>query len=279
MAPPASLLSPTTHHSSHMAFPADVQCRLLSFDSRCGSSSSTSRPTSSSSIISTAAAAAASGYTASVSSFEDLVQAIRTILGPSSGLDSEGIDVKSIMSAMREYDPGFCQDQWRRYALADPSRSYTRNGVDECNEKANLLILVWNPRKGSMIHDHANAHCVMKILQGSLVETLYEWPEQDEEETGDLSGHREESTMKIKKETTLNTGDVAYMSDTLGLHRMSNPSSDQLAISLHLYTPPHAAKFGCMIFEEQSGRRHHVKMSTLYSDHGVLVCDKNHNSC
>lgn len=25
------------------------------------------------------------------------------------------------------------------------------------------LILVWSPGKGSVIHDHANAHCVMKV--------------------------------------------------------------------------------------------------------------------
>lgn len=25
------------------------------------------------------------------------------------------------------------------------------------------LILVWSPGRGSAIHDHANAHCVMKV--------------------------------------------------------------------------------------------------------------------
>jgi hypothetical protein len=27
----------------------------------------------------------------------------------------------------------------------------------------NQLILVWSPGKSSAIHDHANAHCVMKV--------------------------------------------------------------------------------------------------------------------
>lgn len=270
--PPASLIS---SHSSHMAFP-ELQCRLPSFEP-----TSSSRPSSScENTTAPVASSLAAGYTAAVGSFEDLVEAVRMLLGPSSGIDSEDVDVESIMSVMRQYEPTFCQDQWRRYALADPSRSYTRNGVDEFNQKANLLILVWNPRKGSMIHDHANAHCIMKILQGSLVETLYEWPETNANSSASHHDHDQRpSGMKVKKETTLNTGDVAYMSDSLGLHRMSNPSSDQLAVSLHLYTPPYAAKFGCLIFEEESGQKHHVKMSTLYSNKGVLVSSNNHSSC
>lgn len=219
----------------------------------------------------------ASAVASSESTFEDVVKSIRAILGPSSGIDSADVDVESIMQVMRAYNPATKSEQWRQFALADPSRAYTRNGVDECNDKANLLILVWNPTKGSMIHDHANAHCVMKILQGQLVETLYEWPE--EESTADANGHHAEHSMTIKKETTLNTGDVAYMSDTLGLHRMSNPSQTEPAVSLHLYTPPHAAKFGCLIFEENSGKRHQVKMSNLYSNHGALVKDGAHDSC
>lgn len=261
MAPPAASLMPTAYHDS--AFP-EISCRYKPYSPSLKG------------VTADATTSTAHGYTASVSTFEDLVCAIRAILGPSSGIDSADVDVESLMDTMRAYDScGPDSHQWKRYALADPSRSYTRNGVDECNDKANLLILVWNPSKGSMIHDHANAHCVLKVLQGQLVETLYEWPEDSSS-----ASTEEPHTMKVKKTSLLNTGDVAYMSDSLGLHRMSNPSSSELAVSLHLYTPPYAAKFGCLIFEETSGRRHHVKMSTLYSDKGELVKNsQSHNSC
>lgn len=209
-------------------------------------------------------------------SFGDVVAGIRAILGPSSGLDAADVDVSAIMALLRAYDAGSDAEAWGHYALADPSRGYTRNGVDECNSKANLLILVWNPGKGSLIHDHANAHCVMKILEGQLVETLYDWPEQES------SANSDGPAMHVRKETTLNEGDVAYMSDKLGLHRMTNPNPNARAVSLHLYTPPHAARFGCRIFNEQSGQASHVKMSTLFSNHGVRVNDsmtKGGDSC
>jgi cysteine dioxygenase len=211
-------------------------------------------------------------------SFADVVSGIRAILGPSSGLDAAEVDVAAIMALLRAYDAGTDTAAWDRYALADPSRGYTRNGVDECNAKANLLVLVWNPGKGSLIHDHANAHCVMKILQGRLVETLYDWPEPAAAASSSSEGH----AMHVRKETTLHEGDVAYMADTLGLHRMTNPDPTMRAVSLHLYTPPHAARFGCRIFNEKSGQASHVKMNTLFSNNGVRVHDsmtKGGDSC
>lgn len=36
------------------------------------------------------------------------------------------------------------------------------------------MVLCWGEGHGSAIHDHANAHCIMKILQGELCEVLNE---------------------------------------------------------------------------------------------------------
>lgn len=36
----------------------------------------------------------------------------------------------------------------------------------------------------SSIHDHADSHCFMKLLQGQLKETLFEWP--DSKSHGDM---------------------------------------------------------------------------------------------
>lgn len=71
--------------------------------------------------------------------FEDLVVALKEALGPSSGLDSADVDVNSIMSIMRVYDAE--EEGWVPYAMADPSRGYTRNLVDEGNGKSNLVSI------------------------------------------------------------------------------------------------------------------------------------------
>jgi cysteine dioxygenase len=82
------------------------------------------------------------------------------------------------------------------------------------------MVLVWTPGKGSPIHDHGNAHCLMKILKGELTETRYDFPQ------------GEEKPMEVKSETVHGTNKTAYMADELGLHRVSNQGSD-FAVSLH----------------------------------------------
>lgn len=151
----------------------------------------------------------------------------------------------------------------------------------------------------------------MKILKGSLRETLYCWPCESGESatdcaTSSASVHpsaqhtcshapskdgRKLAAPQIKRSTIYTADQVTYMSDQLGLHRVENPSSDEVAISLHLYTvsagpflfllpktgtpllmhpqPPNAAKHGCHIFDAATGKRSHVKQCHFYSEFGV----------
>lgn len=186
--------------------------------------------------------------------FHQLVDDLSRILGPSSGLTSEDVDVKLLEELIESYVSQ--ESEWQRYAFADLSRGYTRNLVDEGNGKSNLLILVWTPGKGSPIHDHADAHCLMKVLKGSLLETRYNYPKA-----------LNTAPMAIK-ETAYTENEVTYMSDELGLHKISNPDPHHLAVSLHLYTPPNAAREGCNIFCEKTGRRSHVSQCNFYSIFG-----------
>ncbi|KAB8213978.1 RmlC-like cupin domain-containing protein [Aspergillus novoparasiticus] len=200
--------------------------------------------------------------------FDQLVQDLSAALGPSSGLDSDDVDPLNIQRLMDQYTSN--PEEWQPFALSDLSKSYTRNLIDEGNGKSNLLILVWSPGKGSAIHDHANAHCVMKVffypfllvLKGSLQETLYSWPDQSKLEHGQIS------PPQIRRETTYGENQVTYMSDKLGLHKISNSDPNNVAVSLHLYTPPNAATYGFSVFDEQTGRAFHIKQSNFYSIRG-----------
>ncbi|KIX02007.1 uncharacterized protein Z518_07946 [Rhinocladiella mackenziei CBS 650.93] len=205
--------------------------------------------------------------------FHRLVRALSDVLGPSSGIDSADVDENDLIRLMEEYISD--ENQWHQYAFADPSRNYTRNLVDEGNGKSNLLVVVWNPGRCSPIHDHANAHCVMKILKGNLRETLYSMPPCSSEQTGS-SGSL--TPPQIVKETTYFENQVTYISDKIGLHKISNPSPDEAAVSLHLYTPPHAANFGFNLFCEKTGKQTHIKQAGFYSDRGKLVEKCNYGS-
>ncbi|CAB3367400.1 Hypothetical predicted protein [Cloeon dipterum] len=99
--------------------------------------------------------------------FEQLRQGLREIFSQ----DSVNVEeVRELMLAYRS-DP----KEWKKYAKFDRCK-YTRNLVDTGNEKYNLIVLCWGEGHGSAIHDHADAHCFMKMLQGTLSEVRFEWP-------------------------------------------------------------------------------------------------------
>ncbi|KAF7249927.1 hypothetical protein EG68_09481 [Paragonimus skrjabini miyazakii] len=57
---------------------------------------------------------------------------------------------------------------WEKYAYFDEFR-YTRNLVDDGNDKFNLILLCWGEGQASGIHEHDGAHCFFKVLSGRCV--------------------------------------------------------------------------------------------------------------
>ena len=187
-------------------------------------------------------------------------------MGPTSGLTTEGVDLEGLTRLMSEYHSN--PEDWDHLAMPDLSRGYTRNLVGTGNGKYNLLLLVWSPDKGSMIHDHADAHCLMRILKGSLTESRYTLgdfcPDGETMEIGPIG----RPIPKLIRRTVYAEGQTTYMSDDLGMHKISNEQSD-IAVSLHLYTPPNAAREGCNVFCGRTGRKSHVEQNNYYSVMGV----------
>ncbi|CAI7600740.1 unnamed protein product [Penicillium bialowiezense] len=195
-----------------------------------------------------------SGTEVAADVFEKLVQDLSTALGPSSGLDSSDVDPMQIQLLMEGYKSN--PDEWSSYALGDASRTYTRNLIDEGNGKSNLV--------SRAVSQVTNSE---KILKGKLQEDLYSWPDQKQIENG------ESCPPQLTKQTIYGENQVTYMSDKLGLHRISNPDPHDFAISLHLYTPPNAAIHGFCIYDERTGKARHIKQTNFYSFRGQRLND------
>ncbi|KAK2837807.1 hypothetical protein Q5P01_015019 [Channa striata] len=175
---------------------------------------------------------------------DELIQILHKIF------ESDRINVEEVQNIMESYKSN--PQEWSRYAKFDKYR-YTRNLVDEGNGKFNLMILCWGEGHGSSIHDHTNSHCFMKLLQGQLKESLFEWP--DKEHPGD---------MVQKSHRFLEENKVAYINDSIGLHRVENVSHIEGAVSLHLYSPPFET---CQTFDQRTGHKNTVRM-TFWSRFG-----------
>uniref|UniRef100_A0A0N4ZGM6 Cysteine dioxygenase n=1 Tax=Parastrongyloides trichosuri TaxID=131310 RepID=A0A0N4ZGM6_PARTI len=159
--------------------------------------------------------------------------------------------IKKILSSYKSR-----KEDWSKFYFYDPHK-YTRNLVDTGNGKYNAMILVWPEGIASPIHDHSENDCFVKVLEGELTETRYEWPKNEEEEV-DMT--------EIGRDTyTLN--EVTYMCDKIGLHRMENNSNSKPAVTLHVYIPGYQT---CQIFDEHTGHKTKCQV-TFFTKYGQKV--------
>lgn len=130
-------------------------------------------------------------------------------------ISAEGFhNTKSILSS-------YNSDDWLQYITINPYH-YHRKKVFE-NDDFEILIITWNTNQESQIHDHADNGCYMLLLQGQLEETIH---------------------TPIVTITHYHTPkSLSYIDNTIGLHKIKNPSPNNIAVSLHVYSPPnHIAK-------------------------------------
>lgn len=186
--------------------------------------------------------------------FDDLLNSITHSLGT-----TPKPVLPHLHNLLREYSSDL--DHWSKFAHRNPAKQYTRNLVCELPGIFNLLILVWTPGQASPIHDHADSHCLMKILKGQLQESRFAIPK-------DPKG---EGPLTETARANFGVDKVAYIADNLGLHEISNPHPTEYAVSLHLYTPPNAAMRGCNIFDPKTGEARHVMQCAYDSIGGVIA--------
>lgn len=81
-----------------------------------------------------------------------------------------------------------------------------------------MYLVVWNPFCETSIHNHPEGGCLMKILEGQIIQ------------------HKFSNNEMLKCSDDLKCGDISYINDNIGLHRILN-NKMKYAYSLHLYSP------------------------------------------
>ena len=102
---------------------------------------------------------------------------------------------------------------------------YSRNLVAEEAGLFSLVLLCWPAGVTSPIHDHARASCFMRVLEGELVETLF-------------ASDARANALVPGRVACVRAGEVVFIDDSVGLHRVANASATACSRSLHLYSPP-----------------------------------------
>jgi cysteine dioxygenase len=102
-------------------------------------------------------------------------------------------------------------------------RTYRRNLV-RASDWYNLWVLCWRNGQRSPIHDHRGSSCGLRVLDGMMTETLFEFAP---------NGH-----VKPLFSRDLPPGSVVGSEDT-DLHQVSNlQAGDAHLVTLHVYSPP-----------------------------------------
>mmetsp|Transcript_37693 Transcript_37693/g.67884 ORF Transcript_37693/g.67884 Transcript_37693/m.67884 type:complete len:256 (-) Transcript_37693:204-971(-) len=144
--------------------------------------------------------------------------------------------------------------EWKKYALFDSMKNYTRNLIATDNETFTLLLLCWNPNKESPIHDHPCDGCWLRVCQGKIQETRYEI-------------NNETDKMDVTSDEVFGDDAPAFINDSMGYHKVGNPSKSAPAVTLHLYCPPFSQ---CKIWLDPShGSKPSNACMCNYSEYGV----------
>jgi len=98
---------------------------------------------------------------------------------------------------------------------------YTRNCLRKTDDYE-FILLCWDGNCETAIHDHAGQNCWVYQIDGTVKETRY-------------SGEADDLT--VKSEGTLAPGEVSYMNDKLGYHKIENITGEK-AMTLHVYVKP-----------------------------------------
>jgi len=116
---------------------------------------------------------------------------------------------KNILSSYNSTD-------WKQYISFD-KQDYKKNLVYRDNN-FEMFVVCWLPNQKTKIHNHPEGGCLLKILEGNMIEELYD------------------KNFVLQENNNLVMSDVIYIDDSIGIHKMKN--NEENTISLHIYSPP-----------------------------------------
>jgi len=185
-------------------------------------------------------------------SLEEFINSVPTVIREQQQSTPKTNKTDPITSLFHRLD--IKQDEISHYSHTHSLKNYTRNLIATDNQTFTLLLLCWNPNKGSPIHDHPCNGCWMRVLQGSINEKRY-------------IRDAENNVLVCTQDSTFRQGDETFIHDNLGFHKIGN-NGEELAISLHLYSPP----FGeCRIWNDETSESSMSGMCNYFSEYGHLI--------
>ena len=123
-------------------------------------------------------------------------------------------NVKNIIKILEDYKG----NDWKLYQNNNIKKDYIRNKIYS-NKYFEIILISWSPYSKSEIHDHSKNGCAFKVLQGELVEYLYN------------------KKLDLINNKNYLKNDISYIDNNMGYHKIIN-NTKNIVHSIHIYSPP-----------------------------------------
>ena len=124
-------------------------------------------------------------------------------------------DLPALLQFARDYT--YCEaDLPIRYA----TEPYTRIPIHR-DEHIEIVVICFASGQTSSVHDHQGSNCVIRVVQGKVLECLF---------------RRSSETLDINSHHSLHTGEISGL-DGHQIHQLSN-LDPQGTVLLNFYSPP-----------------------------------------
>lgn len=152
-----------------------------------------------------------------------MVQTLNNIINQLDDLFLNEIpSLQKIEQTIKSYD----SDDWKQYKeefISNQPTDFTYNKIKlHQNTNYEIFLIIWNSYTQTKIHDHPNGGCIMKLLDGRLMEDSYIL--------------LEENKIKFHQRNILLPGQTTHKISNQILHQIF--SLREISTSIHIYLPP-----------------------------------------
>jgi len=126
-------------------------------------------------------------------------------------------NLKEIKKSLAEYINDDIIDYCYSKAIFNLKKYNKIKLTEFSNDKFELVLICWDEKSETLIHDHPDNGCVLYLMDGELEEELYN------------------KSLKLIKKSVYKPRNISYMDNSKGYHKIK---CQKKAISLHIYSPP-----------------------------------------
>jgi cysteine dioxygenase len=123
---------------------------------------------------------------------------------------NKDIGLKKLIPLVKNYNG----NDWKKYVNFDDNK-YFRNSIFK-NDNIEIVIISWNNSQYSGFHNHPEYGCILKVLDGEIIEQT--------------------TNNNIYYNNILKKNSIGFQQGESGIHNIINKNNK--SVSLHVYSPP-----------------------------------------